>query len=148
MEELVKIAFKLAQDEDGYPPVDYEFLWARPLQNGNYIIDNIPFYVTGISAEDEVSTVNNDGILSFNDMIVASGISTFRIIPADSSTIDAVRKDIEMLGCKSECDAKIGLIAAEISASKSINPFLDYLIDGKEKGFLDFDEGVLRHKIF
>jgi len=40
----VRITFKLQPDEDGYPPSDYERLWAVPLSNGRYQIDNIPFF--------------------------------------------------------------------------------------------------------
>ncbi len=40
----VKITFRLVQDEDGYPGVGYESMWARRLPDGTFEIDNIPFY--------------------------------------------------------------------------------------------------------
>ena len=36
------ITFRLVHDADGYPPGDYEIMWARRLPDGTYEIDNIP----------------------------------------------------------------------------------------------------------
>ncbi len=43
----VKIVFELQQDEDGYPPVTRESLWATPTDGGLYRLDNIPFFAHG-----------------------------------------------------------------------------------------------------
>lgn len=40
--EYVKVAFKLPRGDDGYPPVDWENLWAIPLSDGSYRVDNVP----------------------------------------------------------------------------------------------------------
>jgi hypothetical protein len=50
-----KIAFPLDRDEDGYPPDDVETLWGWETKPGLYCIDNIPFFVKGISPGDVVS---------------------------------------------------------------------------------------------
>jgi hypothetical protein len=47
-----RIAFELEQDEDGYPPVSAETLWATPTPEGFWRIDNIPFFVYGIAPFD------------------------------------------------------------------------------------------------
>jgi hypothetical protein len=47
---MVKIAFKLEQDEDGYPPAEVETVWAQE-DNGYYIIANVPFFAMGVSYE-------------------------------------------------------------------------------------------------
>lgn len=142
-----KIVFQLDRDEDGYPPSDYERLWAIPLPNGNYLIDNIPFYVIGISVEDEVLTEVKDGELYFKELIKPSGISTFRLIPSDPSMSGKVRSDVKELGGMSEYSQELGLIAVEIPASISIQPFLDYIMEEQENGVLDFEEGALRHEV-
>ncbi|HDS0921950.1 TPA: DUF4265 domain-containing protein [Stenotrophomonas maltophilia] len=48
----MKVAFKLPRGHDGYPPVDWENLWAIPLSDGSYRVDNVPFYVNLISSGD------------------------------------------------------------------------------------------------
>lgn len=147
MAEHQKIIFELEQDEDGYPPATKEGVWAMPLPNGHFVIDNIPFFASGVSAEDEVEVERVDGELRFNKVLKPSGISTFRLILSDPETNPIVRAELEALGCKSEYNQHIGLIAVEVPASTSIHPFLDYIVEAKEKGLLDFEEGALRHKL-
>ena len=43
--------FRLDQDEDGYPPVQTESVWAIPFGEGTYILDNVPFFAEGVSWE-------------------------------------------------------------------------------------------------
>ena len=44
MDDFIKIHFSVESDEDGYPEVGAETLWAKPTKDANgYIIDNIPF---------------------------------------------------------------------------------------------------------
>ncbi|MBB3344743.1 DUF4265 domain-containing protein [Luteimonas sp. RC10] len=142
-----RIVFRLERDEDGYPPSDYERLWAKPLPGGNYLIDNIPFFVMGISAGDEVSVRNEDGELIFDRLIKRSGASTFRLIPVDPSDSEKFRADFEALGCSVECHRRLGLIAASVPEFAPIQPFLDYLVEGQEKGVFDVEEGALRHEL-
>lgn len=142
-----RIVFRLERDENGYPPSDYERLWAVPLNNGNYVIDNIPFFVMGISAEDEVSVEVEGEELFFKELVKSSGVSTFRVIPSDQSMTEKVRADIGTLGGKSEYNQEVGVIAVEVPAASPINPFLDYMLDGQENGILDFEEGALRHEM-
>jgi hypothetical protein len=147
MTEHRRIAFRLERDEDGYPPSDYERLWAVPLPNGNYRIDNIPFFVMGISAEDEVSVESEGEELFFKELVKPSGISTFRVIPSDQSMSGKVRADIAALDGKSEFNQEVGVIAVEIPAASRIHPFMDYIVEEQEKGVLDFEEGALRHEM-
>ena len=142
-----RIVFRLERDEDGYPPSDYERLWAKPLPGGHYLIDNIPFFVMGISTGDEVSVRAEDGELIFDRLIEPSGTSTFRLIPADPSVSEKLRADIKALGCGVECNQHLGLIAAEVPASIPIQPFLEYIVEGQERGIIDVEEGALRHEL-
>ncbi|KLD73587.1 DUF4265 domain-containing protein [Xanthomonas hyacinthi] len=142
-----KVVFDIKQDADGYPPVTQEGLWSRLLPNGNFVIDNIPFYVAGISSEDEIEAESIDGELRFKKLLKPSGISTFWLILADPETNAKVRAHLEYLGCKSEYNQYIGLIAVEIPSSTPIHPFLDYIMEEKENGTLDFEESALRHKL-
>jgi Domain of unknown function (DUF4265) len=52
--ESVKILFKLEQDEDGYPPVTVEGLWATRLADDTVEVDSIPFFVRDTSLGDVV----------------------------------------------------------------------------------------------
>lgn len=60
-----KVVFRLEQDEFGYPPTDTEIVWAYELPNGNYRVDNIPFYIRGVSSNDEISVERVDDAVFF-----------------------------------------------------------------------------------
>lgn len=49
--EFVKIVFPLLVDDDGFPPISSESLNARKTKSGS-IIENTPFFVTGIALGD------------------------------------------------------------------------------------------------
>jgi hypothetical protein len=79
-ESFVKIAFELQQDEDGYPPDEYETLWAVALKEKSlYRLDNIPLYVKGVSSEDVVLAEPKNGRLEFVRLVQPSTNSVYRV---------------------------------------------------------------------
>jgi len=46
--DRVKVYFDLEKDADGYPPVNSESMWAVPMGEFRFRIDNIPFFVYGV----------------------------------------------------------------------------------------------------
>jgi hypothetical protein len=144
----VRILVRLTPDEDGYPPVQVEGLWAIPRADGNYILDNIPFYATGIAPGDEVSVrTSANGEVWLIAVIKAGGRSVFRIHAKKSVLIEEIRSSLLDLGCPSEIDAKTGLVAIEVPINCNIAPVLDFLMSGQDTNRFDFEEGVLRHSI-
>jgi hypothetical protein len=142
-----KIVFELRPDEDGYPPASSEGIWALPLENGNFLIDSIPFYVLGISPDDEVAAETSGEELVFKNLIRPSGNSTFRLLLTEPDTSEVVRSQLRLLGCESEFNQFVGLVAVEIPASVDIHPFLDFIVEARDEGNLDFEEAALRHKV-
>lgn len=62
--KLVKIIFELEESE--LHSHDTESLWAVPLAYELFKIDNVPFYIYGISNGDIVKTISqNDGMFAF-----------------------------------------------------------------------------------
>ena len=143
----VKIGFPLKQDEDGWPPTTRENLWAVDLGGGRYRIDNIPFYVRGISDEDIVAaaTDNEDGRLVFSELIEASANSTFRLIVSAEEEISEVRKTFRDLGCPSE-QVSPRLFSLHIPESVPIKPIAILIEQGERDGRWEFEEGALRHQ--
>src|SRR5262245_3626053 len=77
----VRIRFELEEpDEHGWPPAGAETLWAQRVGDNEYEIDNIPFYVRGVSAGDIVSVSEKEGALVFQSVLKDSGHSTIRVI--------------------------------------------------------------------
>src|SRR3546814_4376295 len=88
--------------ESGYPPESSETMWAVPLGDGRYILDNIPFYAKFVSDGDVISASVIDGDLTFQEVLEASRNCTIRIITLDDSDGAEVRNILENIGCKVE----------------------------------------------
>lgn len=143
-----KILFRLEADDDGYPPVSVESLWVRPMESGNVVLDNIPFFAKGIAPGDELAIATNDeGDTWFQALVKPSGVSVFRIHAANNLELENIREDLLSRGIPSEVNGKLLLIAIEIPACADIRPVLDYLVNGQESNRFDFEEGVLRHRL-
>jgi hypothetical protein len=80
--ELTKIRFALP-DEDQAAGVEAENLWAAVLEGSRYRIDNIPFYVYGVSLDDVVRAEEIGGRLVFREVISRGGHSTYRVLVKD-----------------------------------------------------------------
>jgi hypothetical protein len=142
----VKIGFYLEQDEDGWPPVTRENLWAVDLGEGRYRIDNIPFYVLGVSDGDLVAAVTEeDGRLVFSELVEASSNSTFRLFVSDEEETSKARKMFRDLGCPSELVSP-RFISIHIPGSVTMRPIASLIEQGEKDGRWEFEEGALRHR--
>jgi Domain of unknown function (DUF4265) len=147
MNNYKQVLFNLDQDGSGYPPTSLERLWVSPLENGNFQVENIPFYVMGISSGDEIKVSEKKGELFFDSLVKPSGNSTFRLFVTDSTKIESIRDYLTKLGCVSELNQLVGVIAVEVPRNIHIKPFLDYIVEAKEVGDIDIEEGALHHDI-
>jgi hypothetical protein len=78
----VKLCFPLDQDDDGWPPVRTENVWARPLDCDEYESESVPWFVRGIAFGDRVlARPDGDGVLTYERKLAWSGRYTIRLIP-------------------------------------------------------------------
>lgn len=149
-EELVKdrrkIRFQLERDEHGYAPTNFEGLRGAMRADGNFMIDNIPFFVRGLSDGDVVSVRREAGELIFAELVEPSTSSTFRVIPTDLAKSAEIRADLKEPGCGTEYGQVVGLISVDVPGSTPIES-LGYILEKKRDGAVDFEEGVLRHEL-
>ena len=73
---FVRIAFELPHDTQSEP--SWERLWAKPLNDGVYEIDNVPWYTTTVNLGDVVSAETRSNRLVFRALVRPSGHSHFR----------------------------------------------------------------------
>ena len=145
-ENYKKISFRLEQDEDGYPPDQWESLWASKEQLGLYCIDNIPFYAKGISSGDVVSAEGEGEALVFKELVHPSLNSVFRIYVSDVSDVQAARDSFRNLGCETELSNLPKLVAIEIPGSVAMEPVARLLAEGANRGRWEYEEGAVRHR--
>ena len=100
-----KVLFRVPDDEGG---TTVETLWAIPLGDDRYKLDNSPFYAYGVSWHDTVFAPvdSQEGMPTFQTVVSKSGNRTVRVIfdppvaPGNSS--DQVLQGLIAIGCSYE----------------------------------------------
>jgi hypothetical protein len=143
----VKVFFRLEPDEDDWPPVAAESVWAEPdtLQD-TYIIANVPFFTRDATVGDKVQVRSADGVLWFAKLLMPSANSLIRIIVPKDEMLDGVNSHLLELGCDTEICSQFNLIAANIPPQASLLKVQDYLQMQCAANILDFEESILRHR--
>ena len=148
--ELMKIRFALPA-EDQAAGVGAENLWAAALGDGRYRIDNIPFYVYGISLDDVVHAEEIGGRLVFREVVSRSGHSTYRILVKDSAGFNgtdftSLWPALEELGCSREVASR-RWIAIDVPPTTDVFSVYSILEAGEEQGVWTFEEGHCGHRV-
>jgi hypothetical protein len=146
---LVKVSFPL--DPQEWEGIEAENMWAQPVENGKYRIQNIPFYAYGVSAEDIVNTTLIQGVLTFASVARRGGHSTYRILLSDGiylqeGTVMNLWGQMQALGCTYE-GANSKWLAVDVPPSAEIYKVYSLLEQGEEAGVWSFDEGHCGHPV-
>lgn len=144
-ERHVKVAVRLEKDEDDYPPVDWEDLWAIGLGDGTFQIDSVPFYAPGISSGDIVSAVRQEDTLVFVSVVAPQGHSTARVIMYDKNLTQQVRNELAALGCSTELSNVPTFFSIDVPPKVAFAPIANLLESYASAGKLDYEESILRH---
>jgi Domain of unknown function (DUF4265) len=144
MSKLRKVVFELVQDDDGYPPVGSESVWAIPLDENRFVIDNIPFFTCDATLGDVVSANEDMGELRFVSTIKSSGNSLLRLIYAKGSDVEKIRTGLRALGCATEWDEIHRLISISVPHEIALSRVRDFLDSGVEQGISDYEEAIVR----
>jgi hypothetical protein len=145
-EGLVKVLFSLEQDEDGYPPVTSESLWAKPKTEGFFELDNIPFYALGVSCKDTIAAEPTaEGMFVFKKVVKPSGHSTIRVLVFGEDAMQPLQKALERLGASWEGSDQPSLIAVDIPAEVDIQQVWDFLQTGMNEGRWDYEDASIQH---
>jgi hypothetical protein len=139
--DIHKVRFPLEQDEDGYPPASDELLWARLVSDGVYRVDNIPFFVRGISLGDEVCVDTVDGDLVYRGVHRQGGHRTIRLLVGDEAQVPRIRDELRALGCPSELSHIPILVAVDIPPDIPESVIRGYLDRSMHAGVFEYEEG-------
>jgi hypothetical protein len=81
MSDEVTVRFALDRDGSGWPPAESEGLWAQPMGMGRFRLDNTPWFVRGVAADDVVEARPDDaGVLWFVRLIERGERVVVRVI--------------------------------------------------------------------
>lgn len=139
MTQRVKVSFPMG---DG----TVERMYAKPVGEGRYILDNSPFYVFDISYCDEFSADHVEEELVFSRVISRSGHSTYRIkLPEgeDHSYFLKYWVDLAAEGCTYEGSSVSSRLLYTIDLPPGVDVMNVYKImdQYEQQGIWEFEEG-------
>jgi Domain of unknown function (DUF4265) len=140
---LTKVRFELPEEDVG----GTETLWAEPLGDGRYRIDNIPMHVFGISLNDVVAASERDGFLMFDGVVKRGGHSTYRVMVnegARAKNVSDYRKRLADLGCDFETFTK-RYVGIDCPPTSDIHAVYRLIEEAQQNGLWLFDEAHCGH---
>lgn len=147
-EQRVKVRFRLVEDKGGWPPVESEGLWAEPLGNDEFRIDNTPWFVHNLAADDVVRALaGSDGVLWATERVQWSGRLTVRVIPRKDGPLQGNRQAVldlfEPHGVTGEGIEQYGMVALDIPPNSDLGALKAMLVKGEEDGRWYYEEGCI-----
>ncbi|MEP7339871.1 MAG: DUF4265 domain-containing protein [Acidobacteriota bacterium] len=119
-----------------------ESLWARPLGNDLYELENVLFYAYGLNFLDVVKAIENqDSILEITEVIKNSGHRTLRIIVDSSLTEEdqlELLSDLEKLNVSFE-RANSHYLAIDVHPEADYDAVCDKLWQLQQQGLLGYE---------
>ena len=140
----IKIALRLEQ-EDGWPPVAWELLWAIARVGDTAQVDNIPFFAKGLASGDLVAFSRDADQLTFAGVLVPGGHSTIRVIMYELEQKAATRETLHRLGCETEGSHLPSLFAVDVPPNVSYERVVEFLDERASADVLEYEEGAIRH---
>ncbi|MEM9656697.1 MAG: DUF4265 domain-containing protein, partial [Actinomycetota bacterium] len=137
--DRVKVRFNLQADDDSWPPVESEGLWAEPIGGDEYRVDNTPWFVQGVAADDVVRALaGSDGVLWAIAPVRWSGRLTIRVIPRADGQLrgdrQAVLDTFGAHGVTGEGIEQYGMVALDIPADADFPYLKSLLVAGEADG--------------
>ena len=145
----VKIRFALDRDEDGWPPAESESLWAMPLGGHLYRVDNTPWFVRGVAAEDTIEArLDEDGVAWFVQVRERGGRIVVRVIPRVDGplgdSLPAVLERFAPFGVRGEgMSSPVNMVALDIGPDAPLSSVKAVLVSGEVDGLWYFEEGCI-----
>jgi hypothetical protein len=130
-----KVYFELNQDDDGWPPYASECMWADTLGKCRYRLNNIPFFVEGVSFGDVVEAKIRNGRACFVSLVEASLNSTLRAFCSNAQKKNEFKKWLEKNGCMWEFGFDGNYIVVNVPETVDLNTLEQFLADIEDDQF-------------
>ncbi len=140
-----KIMFRLQKDADGYPPDDWETLWAYEVEPGLFSLDNVPFFARGVSWGDVVSAERKGKELHFNEVVRPSQHSVLRVIVYDRSKVGEMHQKLKEMGTDTEQSHLPSLLTVDVPPAVDLDSLREFLREGEADDLWTYEEASIRH---
>ena len=141
------VIFPLVQDDDGWPPVGSERVWAVPLGDDRYCIDNAPWFVRDLAVGDIVRAIP-EGPRSnpvFRDMLRPSEHVTIRLVCFRDGALEGdlarALEPFTKLGVYGEGVKQYRMLALDIEPTAPMEHVVALLRGGAAEGWWEYEEG-------
>lgn len=142
---VVEVRFEIEKDAEGYPKSrDAEALLCKPSnpECSLCVVASVPFYLRNVAYGDTVSTEESpSGALRFREVIERGGYSIYRILLHDTTRKDELIRKLLDLDVLLEHEGD--LIAIAVPPAADSDAVVDYVIDGKRRGFWGAQDGYV-----
>lgn len=146
-EPTAHVVFELETDEDGWPPVGAERVWASHLGGDRYRIDNVPWFVRDLAVGDVVraQAPDSDSHLVFIEIVERSDHATVRLACFRSGPLEGdlarALEPFTTLGVYGEGAPQYGLLALDIEPTAPLAAVVSTLRAGVADGSWEYEEG-------
>ncbi len=145
MNDYIKVKFNIPQDEDGYPPVSVESVWAKATSSDNsFTLENTPFFIRNVTLGDTITATQEDGVHWFDSIVDKSKNSLLRAVFFKPEQMPRIQDILVRLGCACEYLAAHKLMAINVPYQADLAAIQAILESEAENGFLDYEEPILR----
>ena len=142
-----RVVVELEIDEDGWPPVGSERLWAFHLGGERYRIDSVPWFARDLAVGNVVRAQAPDPHSHpvFIDVLEPSDHITVRLIcfrggPLAGDLAQAL-EPFTRLGVYGEGLTQYGMLALDITPHEPLDRIVDVLRRGQANGSWEYEEG-------
>lgn len=129
--------------KDSAGEIAEETIWTEPLDNGNYKVDNIPFFAPNLAYEDIISVEDDNGELYFESLIQASKHSTIQVIFFDPHKENEVLSRLEEASCQWEGMQGGRYYAIDVPPEQDYKKIKKMLDIERQNSVLDYKEACI-----
>jgi hypothetical protein len=146
--DRVKVVFVLEREDEDWPPVSREGVWARPLTGDQYELDNVPWFARNAFGDRVRAQLDDHGALVVTERVEWSGRYTVRVIPlGDAPAKELVRKVIrDFVALGVSCEGALPsyrLVALDIPLGADLSRIKAHLVAGETDGRWSYEEGCV-----
>lgn len=138
-----KMEFRLQVSED-WPPVSSETLWVETLDEGNFRVDNPPYFVRDLAVDDVVEGAETDGpFLTFIEKVASGGHSTVWVITLDKADKAWLIESMRSEGCFVEVSPWPSLMTLDVPTKIALEKVRRILQPLVSESFISVVEGCI-----
>jgi hypothetical protein len=148
-DSLTHVVVELEHDDEGWPPVGAERVWAQQVGRHRYRIDNIPFFAQDLAADDVVAArpVHAGQYPTLVRVVQPSANATLRVIcfragPLLGDLQIAARR-LRGPGVATELADSWGMVAVSVAPDADMRRLKSTLDAGLDDGSWEYEESRL-----